>query len=114
MGAFLVAEPVRNPPAMQETLLDSWVWMMSWRRDSLPTPGFLGFPDGSDGKESTCNEEDLGSAPGSGRSPGGGHDTHSSVLAWRLRVDRGAWRATVHGVAESSETEQLSFAPQDL
>ena len=35
-------------------------------------PAFPGFPGGSDGKESTCNAGDLGSMPGSGRSPGGG------------------------------------------
>ena len=34
---------------------------------------FLGFPGGSAGKESTCNAGDLGSIPGLGRSPGGGH-----------------------------------------
>ena len=34
----------------------------------------LGFPHGSDGKESTCSAVDLGSIPGLGRSPGGGHD----------------------------------------
>ena len=39
--------------------------------------------------------------PGLGRPPGGGHRTHSSVLAWRIPVDRGIWQATVHGVAES-------------
>ena len=33
----------------------------------------LGFPGGSDGKESPCNAGDLGSLPGWGRSPGGGH-----------------------------------------
>ena len=33
----------------------------------------MGFPGGSDGKESTCNVGDLGSIPGLGRSPGGGH-----------------------------------------
>ena len=33
----------------------------------------LGFPGGSDGKESVCNAEDLGSVPGSGRSPGEGN-----------------------------------------
>ena len=33
----------------------------------------MGFPGGSDGKESTCNAGDLGLIPGSGRSPGGGH-----------------------------------------
>ena len=39
----------------------------------LPTPGFLSFLGGSDGKESTCNVGDLGSIPGLGRSPGGGY-----------------------------------------
>ena len=34
---------------------------------------FGGFPGGSDGKESACNAGDLGSIPGSGRTPGGGH-----------------------------------------
>ena len=34
---------------------------------------FMGFPGGSDGKESTCNMGDMGSIPGLGRSPGGGH-----------------------------------------
>ena len=33
----------------------------------------MGFPGGSDGKESACNVEDLSSIPGLGRSPGGGH-----------------------------------------
>ena len=43
------------------------------------------FPGGSDGKESSaCNAEDLGSIPGSGRSPGEGMATHSSTLAWRI------------------------------
>ena len=43
-----------------------------WRRDSLPTPVFLGFPCGSAGKESACNAGDLGSFTGLGRSPGEG------------------------------------------
>ena len=38
----------------------SWVGKIRWRRDRLPTPVFLGFPDGSAGSESTCNEGDLG------------------------------------------------------
>ena len=41
--------------------------------DRLPTAVFLGFPGGSDGKESACSAGNLGSIPRSGRSPGGGH-----------------------------------------
>ena len=46
----------------------------NWRRDRLPTPIFLGFPGGSDGKEFTCNARDLSSISEFGRSPGGGQD----------------------------------------
>ena len=42
------------------------------------------FPGGSDGKESSCNVEDRGLIPGSGRSPGGDTATHSCILAWRI------------------------------
>ena len=34
--------------------------------------------------------------------------THSSILAWRIPTDRGAWQAMVHGLAESDTTEGLS------
>ena len=44
---------------------------------------------------------DVGSILGSGRSPGGGHGNHSSIPAWRIPRDRGAWQATVHVVAKS-------------
>ena len=45
----------------------------------------MDFPGGTDGKEFTCNSRDVGSIPGSGRSPGGRHGkTHSSILAWRV------------------------------
>ena len=50
----------------------------------------LGFAGGSDGKESTCNVGDLGSIPGLGRSLEEGMATHSSILAWRISMDRGA------------------------
>ena len=43
-----------------------------------------GFPGGSDSKESACNARDLDLIPGSGRSPGEGMATHSSILAWRI------------------------------
>ena len=60
--AFLVAQTVKNPPAMWET----WVRSLGWE-DSL--------------------EEGMA--------------TYSSVLPWRIPMDRGAWWATVHGVGKS-------------
>ena len=44
---------------------------------------------------------DTDSSPGSGRAPGGGHGNHSSILAWRIPMDREVWRAAVHGVTRS-------------
>ena len=67
--ASLVAQTVKNLPAMQET----WVQSLG-REDAL--------------------EEGLA--------------THSSILAWRIPMGRGAWWATVHGVTESDMTERLS------
>ena len=64
---------------------DSWVGKIPWRRERLPTPLFLGFPGGSDGKEAACNVGDLSSIPGLGRSPlEEGMATRSSNLAWRI------------------------------
>ena len=57
---------VKNPAAMQETLFDSWVGKICWRRDRLPTPVFLGFPYGSAGEEPAG---DLGSIFGFGKIP---------------------------------------------
>ena len=42
------------------------------------------FPGGSDGKGSACNAGDLGSIPGSGKSPEKEMATHSSTLAWKI------------------------------
>ena len=44
----------------------------------------MGFPCGSDDKESTCNTGDPGLIPGSGRSLEKGMATHSSILAWKI------------------------------
>ena len=63
---ILVAQTVKNPPAVQET------WVQS-----------LGGEDPL--------EESMA--------------IHSSILAWRIPMNRGAWQATVHGVAESDKTE---------
>ena len=57
---------------MQETPVQFLGWEDHWRRDRLLIAVFLGLPCGSAGKESTCNEEDLGSIPGLGRYPGEG------------------------------------------
>ena len=62
MWTSLVAQMVKNLPAVLET----WVRSLGWE-DSL--------------------EEGMA--------------THSSILAWRIPMDRGAWRATVHGVTKS-------------
>ena len=61
----------------------------------------LGFPGGSDSTESAYNAGDLSSIPGLGRCLEEGMATHSSILARRIPMDKGAWQATVHGVAKS-------------
>ena len=68
----LVAQLVKNPPAMQETLVQFLGWEDRQRRNRPPTPVFLGFLYGSAGKESACNAGGLGLTPGLGRSPGEG------------------------------------------
>ena len=61
----------------------------------------LGFPAGSDGKESACKAEDPGSIPGSGRCPGEGNDYPLQCSCLGSPMDRGALWATVHGDAKS-------------
>ena len=59
----------------------------------------MGFPGGSDGEESACKARDLGSKDALEE----GMATNSSILAWRIPMDRGAW----WGRKESDMTEQL-------
>ena len=73
-----------------------------------------GFPGGSDGKESAYNVGDLDSVPGLEDLLWEGTATHSSILAWNIPVDRGAWQATVHGVAEPDTTEWLSAMGKEM
>ena len=72
--ASLVAQLVKNPPAVKETP----VWFLGQEnplgRDRLPTPAFLGFPGSSAGKEFACSVGDLCSILGLGRSPGEGNN----------------------------------------
>ena len=86
--------------------MDPWVRKICWRRDRLPTPMFLGFPGGSVGKESICNVGDLDFTPMVPTA------THSSILAWRIPMDRGAWQATNQGVTKSQT--RLSDYQQQL
>ena len=68
------------------------------------------FPGGSDGKESLCNVRDLGSIPGLGRFPGGGHGNPLQYSCLENSKDRGAWQATVHRVSKSrTQSKRLSM-----
>ena len=62
---------------------------------------YEGFPGGSEVKASACNAGDLGSIPGSGQSPGEGNGNALQSSCLEDSMDRGAWQATVHGVAKS-------------
>ena len=69
----------------------------------------MGFPGGSDGKESASNTEDLVLIPGSGRSLKKGTATHSSIFVWRI-----PWKEKPGGLSpwnhkESDMTEQLTL-----
>ena len=61
----------------------------------------MGFPGGSDGKESACNAGDPGSIPGEGRFPGEGNGNLLQYSRLENSRDRGAWWATAHGVTKS-------------
>ena len=61
---------------------DSWSGRFPWRRDRLPTPVSLGFPGGSDSKESACNAGKLGLIPGLERSPGEGNGWLPTPIYW--------------------------------
>ena len=74
-------ESVKTPPRYTNNCL------------SIP---ILGFPDGSDGKESSCNAGDLGLIPGLEKSPGGGHGNPLQYSGLENSMD-----CIVHGVTKS-------------
>ena len=74
----------------------------------------MGLLSGSDGSESTCNARDLGLFPELGRSPGGGHGNHSSIISWRIAWTKESGRlqrvrhdwATKHSTAQTYVMEK--------
>ena len=104
LQASLIAQLVKNPPAIQQTRFDSLVGKIHWRRDRLPTLVFLGFPCGSAGKESACSVGDLGSIPGLRRSPGEGKGYLPTPVFWPGE-SHGLYSPRVG--KESDTTEQL-------
>ena len=76
--------------------LDKVVWYSRFFKN-FPQFGFLGS---SDSKESACNAGNLGSVPGLGRSSGEGNGNPLQYSCLENPMDRGAWCATVHGVAK--------------
>ena len=96
MGASLIAQLAKNLPAMQQTP----VWFPG-QEDPLEKGqathcSILGLPCGSAGKESACNEGDLGSIPGLGRGPGEGQGYPLQYSGLENSTD-----CTVHGVTKS-------------
>ena len=73
----------------------------------------MGLPGGSDGKESACNEGDLGSIPGSGISPGEGNSYPLQDSGLENSMDRGAWWATIDRIAKSHLESISKFLNHD-
>ena len=71
---------------------------------------FRGFPGGSNGEESACNAGDPGSIPGSERSPGEGKGNPLQHSSLENSMDRGTWKAPVHGITELDITETLTLS----
>ena len=88
---------------MQETSVQFLGRKIRWRTDRLPTPVFLGFPDGSAGKQSACSAGDLGSIPGLGRIPGGGKGYPLQYSGLKNSME-----CIVHGVTKS-QTQLRDF-----
>ena len=75
----------------------------------------MGFPGGSDGKESACNAGDMGSIPGLGRSPGGGNGNPLQYSRLKNPMDRGDWWGLLYspwGRTESDTTEHSTAQKQ--
>ena len=69
----------------------------------------VGFPDGSDSKESACNAGDPGSIPGWGDPLEKGMTIHSSILAWRIPRTEELVGYSLWGRKEANATEQVTL-----
>ena len=105
--ASLVTQTVKNPPATRETWVRSLGLESPGERHGNPLQ-YSCLENPIDREPWGCKESDTTERlnwtekfPGLGRSPGGGHGYHSSILAWRIPPDRGARQATVHGITKS-------------
>ena len=72
----------------------------------------MGFPSRSVSKESACSAGDLGSIPGSGRSPGEGNSNPIQYLCLEKPMDKGAWWATVHEITRIGHDFTTNPPPQ--
>ena len=83
-----------------ENSMDCIVYRVTKSRTRLSDFHFH-FSQVAQTKESACNVGDLGSVPGLGRSPAGGHGNPLQYSCLENPMDRGAWQATVHGITKS-------------
>ena len=88
--------PVRTPPPQAPPLASFSPLLLFFLLELS-----MDFPGGSDGKASVYNEGDLGLIPGSGRCAREGNGNPLQYYCLGNSMDRGAWKATVHGVAKS-------------
>ena len=87
-------------------------WVFGYLFKYMQFISVQGLPGGSEGKESACSAGDTGSILGSGRSPGEGHGNPLQYSCLENSMNRGAWRATVHGVA--SQQAGLHHIPSNV
>ena len=102
----LLQRIVSSSTGLTQTMFEQECKQSSWAKVSF----FFPFPGGSDGKESASSAGDLGLIPGLGGSPGGGNGNPLQCSCLEHPMDRGAWRTTVHGIAESDRSECLTFS----
>ena len=101
IGASLVAQLVKNLPAMQETPIRFLGQEIHWRRERLPTPLFFGLPWWLRRWRIHKQCERPGFDPGLERSPGEEKGYPLQYSGLENSIDRGAWQAIAHGVAKS-------------